>query len=94
MTDKFDDAMNEGYMNDLGFRDLRARMNKAFADNHGKRIAAREAINGQPNGYRPVTEAELQAQRAELFSELEPDINPETKIVSVLDPNFGKVKAA
>ena len=26
---------------------------------HAERVAVRRAINGQPNGYRPVTEAEL-----------------------------------
>lgn len=31
---------------------------------HGDRVAARSAINGQPNGYKPVTEAELQAEKA------------------------------
>lgn len=73
---------------------VREAISAAFQMEHGKRVAARNAINGQPNGYRPVSEAELQAQRAELFHELEPDINPDTKIVSVLDPNFGKIKAA
>jgi len=67
---------------------------KSWDEVHAERVAYRRAHNYQPNGYRPVTEAELQAQRKELFHELEPDINPETKIVSILDPNFGKVKAA
>lgn len=33
---------------------------------HAERVAARHAINGQPNGYRPVTEAELQAEKLRL----------------------------
>ena len=28
---------------------------------HAERVQARQAINGQPNGYRPITEAELQS---------------------------------
>ena len=32
-------------------------------DLHGKAIARRRAINGQPNGYRPISEAELQAEK-------------------------------
>jgi len=31
---------------------------------HGERISARQAINGQPNGYKPISEAELQASKA------------------------------
>lgn len=34
---------------------------------HAERVAARHAINGQSNGYRPITEAELQALKAEKF---------------------------
>jgi hypothetical protein len=39
---------------------------------HGKAIARRRAINGQPNGYKPISEAELRARRdAELAFRLE-----------------------
>ena len=31
---------------------------------HGKAIARRRAVNGQPNGYRPYTEMELQIRKA------------------------------
>ena len=34
---------------------------------HGKAIARRRAINGQPNGYRPLTEAELQRMKRQAF---------------------------
>jgi len=34
---------------------------------HGAAIERRRAINGQPNGYRPYSEAELQAMKAEAF---------------------------
>lgn len=44
----------------LGFRELRRTMNEGVAAFHGERIAARARINGQPNGYRPITEADLQ----------------------------------
>ena len=30
---------------------------------HASRVAARQAVNGQPNGYKPVSEAELQASK-------------------------------
>src|SRR5258705_2993046 len=33
---------------------------------HAERVALRRAINGQPNGYRPITEAELQAAKLRL----------------------------
>lgn len=46
---------------ELGFRELRRTMNEGVAAFHGERIAARARINGQPNGYRPISEAELQA---------------------------------
>ncbi len=32
---------------------------------HGAAIERRRAINGQPNGYRPISETELQAMKAE-----------------------------
>ena len=32
---------------------------------HGAAIERRRAINGQPNGYRPISEAELQAMKAQ-----------------------------
>lgn len=31
---------------------------------HGFRVEERQRVNGQPNGYRPISEAELQAERA------------------------------
>lgn len=31
---------------------------------HGERVEARQRVNGQPNGYAPISEAELQALRA------------------------------
>ena len=31
---------------------------------HGLRVEERQRVNGQPNGYRPISEAELQAERA------------------------------
>jgi hypothetical protein len=31
---------------------------------HAERVAERNRVNGQPNGYRPVTEAELQLAKA------------------------------
>ncbi len=34
---------------------------------HGAAIERRRAINGQPNGYRPYSEAELQAMKAQAF---------------------------
>ncbi len=30
---------------------------------HSERVIARKAINGQPNGYRPITEQELRAEK-------------------------------
>jgi len=64
---------------------------KSWDEVHAERVAYRRAHNGQPNGYRPVSEAELQAQRKELFHELEPTVTYQPKIVSILDPNFGKI---
>jgi hypothetical protein len=32
--------------------------------NHGDRVEERQRVNGQPNGYSPISEAELQALRA------------------------------
>lgn len=57
--------MSNGYIFDEGFKQLRRNMNEAFAEEHGKRVAERERVNGQPNGYRPITEAELQAKKLE-----------------------------
>ena len=34
---------------------------------HAERFAERHRVNGQPNGYRPITEAELQAMKAQSF---------------------------
>ncbi len=34
---------------------------------HGKAITRRRAINGQPNGYRPITETELQRMKRQAF---------------------------
>jgi hypothetical protein len=31
---------------------------------HGVRVEHRQAVNGQPNGYRSISEAELQEQRS------------------------------
>ena len=33
---------------------------------HGERVAERARVNGQPNGYQPISEAELQARKASL----------------------------
>jgi hypothetical protein len=41
----------------------RDAQNSKFAAEHSKRVAYRAAHNGQPNGYKPVTEAELQADK-------------------------------
>jgi len=30
---------------------------------HGARVSRRNIVNGAPNGYRPVSEAELQAEK-------------------------------
>jgi len=47
---------------------------------HGNAIARRRAINGQPNGYKPVTEAELQAMKDQAFKlELEAMEGSETR---------------
>jgi hypothetical protein len=35
-------------------------------EEHGKHVAERARVNGQPNGYRPISEAELQARKASL----------------------------
>jgi hypothetical protein len=31
---------------------------------HGERVEERQRVNGQPNGYSPISEAELQTLRA------------------------------
>jgi hypothetical protein len=31
---------------------------------HGQRVEERQRVNGQPNGYQPISEAELQVLRA------------------------------
>ncbi|MGX9389643.1 hypothetical protein ACWX0O_01840 [Nitrobacteraceae bacterium UC4449_H16] len=35
---------------------------------HGQRVEARQRVNGQPNGYKPVSEYELQSSRTTLDS--------------------------
>lgn len=40
-----------------------AKLERFIQTEHGNRVAARQHINGQPNGYRPMTEAELQASK-------------------------------
>jgi hypothetical protein len=37
-------------------------------NNHGKRVEERQHVNGQPNGYVPVSEAELQTLRTTSFA--------------------------
>jgi len=34
---------------------------------HGRAIARRKAINGQPNGYRPISEDDLQKMKRQAF---------------------------
>ena len=34
---------------------------------HGAAIERRRAVNGQPNGYRPLTEADLQKMKRQAF---------------------------
>jgi hypothetical protein len=35
---------------------------------HGERYEHRQRVNGQPNGYAPISEAELQALRTQSFA--------------------------
>jgi hypothetical protein len=39
-------------------------MRSAQQEQHGQRVEERQRVNGQPNGYRPITEAELQLYRS------------------------------
>ena len=41
---------------------VRKRELEAYRNFHGERVELRAAVNGQPNGYAPVSEAELQAE--------------------------------
>jgi hypothetical protein len=43
--------------------EMRKAISAIFQQHHGERVLARARINGQPNGYRPISEAELQASR-------------------------------
>jgi hypothetical protein len=42
---------------------VKASRNEAQRE-HGERYEHRQRVNGQPNGYRPISEAELQAERS------------------------------
>jgi hypothetical protein len=47
---------------------------------HAERVKARQAINGQPNGYQPISEAELQARKASLhYAEMSRVVSEELK---------------
>jgi hypothetical protein len=35
---------------------------------HGERVEERQRVNGQPNGYAPTSEADLQALRTQSFA--------------------------
>jgi hypothetical protein len=47
---------------------------------HAERVAARKAINGQPNGYRPMSEGELQAEKGIAYSK-----DPIMKALGIID---------
>ena len=42
---------------------------------HADRIAARAASNGQPNGYKPISESELQALHCAALAKSLPRLN-------------------
>lgn len=57
------DSEDRFYTNN-SFSDIREKINRGFQQVHGGRVEERQRVNGQPNGYRAISEAELQADRA------------------------------
>lgn len=66
------------------------RVVAAQREAHGARVSKRQQVNGQPNGYKPITEAELQAEHAAKQRGILADEMSE--LIKALAPNKAKAE--